>query len=129
MNSSKYEYEKKVFVVNEWINLKEKNVFIFSGLDKLDTKKFNDKQTKSVTNINHFIYETDTIETIRYKIAKMCMKNENVKDIYMWGTCSISSEERILFVQSLFKNQIKLEKAGKKKKTKKKRLEKEGSIV
>lgn len=90
-------YEKKVFVLNEWITPKDKNEFVFSG-------------GLSGSNIEHFIYDTDTIETVRYKIAKFCLKNENVKDIYMWAKCGITNDDKILFAQNLFKNDIKLSK-------------------
>jgi hypothetical protein len=104
MNSTKYQYEKRVFFLNEWITSKEKNEFVFSGIDKDDTSN------KSVINVGQLVYDTDTVETLRYKIAKFCLKNENVKDIYMWVKCSLTNDEIIIFTQNLFKTDIKLSK-------------------
>ncbi|QOI90293.1 hypothetical protein QKU58_gp038 [Pyramimonas orientalis virus] len=111
MNLKTLHYEKKVFVMNEWITPKHKNVYIFSGSKTLDVNKFKDKQTNNITNISSFIYDTDTIETIRYKIATMCIKNKNVKDLYMWSKCEVKQDDIVTFAQNLFKNNIKLDKA------------------
>ena len=101
---------KKNYVLNEWISPLKKNVYIFAGEDKIDKTEYMDKKTNNVVIINQYIYDTDTIETVRYKISHYCLKNKNVTDLYMWADCEMNEEESILFKQSLFKTNVKLTK-------------------
>lgn len=101
---------KKIYVLNEWISKSKKNVFIFAGEEKVDKTDYSDSKTNDITVINQYIYDTDTIETIRYKIAHYCLKNKDVKPLYLWADCEMNDEERILFKQSLFKTNVKLTK-------------------
>ena len=101
---------KNIYVLNEWISQSKKNVYIFAGEDKIDKTEYTDKNTNDVVIIDQNIYDTDTIETVRYKIAHYCLKNKNVTKLYMWADCAMNEEERILFKQSLFKTNVKLTK-------------------
>lgn len=90
------------------------NSFVFIGKEHTDdlktelSKKY--KLTKNVTFVEHLIYKTDTIETLHYKIASHCLNINNIKDIHLWGKCKINEDEQELFIQDLFKNELKLEK-------------------
>jgi len=102
---------KKIYVLNEWISQFKKNVYIFSGDDKeVNVTDYSDSKTNKVVIIDQYIFETDTIETIRYKIAHYCLKNKDVKTLYLWANCDMNNEERVLFKQSLFKTNVKLTK-------------------
>jgi len=101
---------KKIYVLNEWISQSKKNVFIFAGEEKVNKTDYSDSKTNDITIIDQYVYDTDTIETVRYKIAHYCLKNKNVKTLYLWADCDINNEERILFKQSLFKTNVKLTK-------------------
>jgi hypothetical protein len=109
MDYSKY-HKRSAFVLNEWITPKKKNVYVFSGKDTFDLKEYEDSQTVRITNISKFVYETDTIETLKYKIVNYCVKTENIKDLYLWADCESNDEDKILFAHNLFKTEIKLSK-------------------
>lgn len=108
MEYSKY-HEKNVFVLNEWITSKKKNVYVFSGKNTIDLKEYKDSRTEHISNVSEYIYETDTIETLKYKIASG-LKSKNIKDLYLWAECKLNEEDRIIFAQNLYKNEIKLSK-------------------
>lgn len=111
MEYSKY-HGKNIFVLNEWITPKKKNVFVFSGSsnDEFDVSPYNDSNTVSITNIPVFVYRTDTIEIIKYKIANLCLKNQNIKELYLWAVFDLTEEDRYVFAQNLFRTEIKLSK-------------------
>ena len=101
-------YDKNIYVLNHWIQLDIKDVYIFNGSNKVDKEDYKDKHTRIIYEINEYIYGTDTMETIRYKIAKFCMKNKNIKDIYLWGSCEFNENDKYNFLNNLYKKQLKL---------------------
>ena len=116
------------FVIYEWLNSREKNVYMFIGDSDgsaADTralkKKYSDiKSVQNVWTVKDSIHITDTMETIRYKIANhRCEGEKNQRDcktdtlnsMYMWVKSHFSSEDMLLFAQNVFKNEIKLKKS------------------
>lgn len=104
------------FVIHQWDpkgNIVHSYVFIGKNYtDSLKTelsKKF--KLSKNVTFIEHLIYKTDTIETLHYKIASHCLNTNNITDMHLWAKCEINEDEQELFIQDLFKNELKLGKS------------------
>lgn len=111
MNYSKEIYEKQTYILTEWIDRLSKHVYIFAGKDNPtvdETQYKTDKYVKSVKVVPERIYPTDSIETIKYKIAMFCLNDKYIDDIYMWTKCVLNDDNRALFKQNLFKNNVKL---------------------
>lgn len=102
---------KQIFYIQEWSYDGSKgNLYIFRGDEKL--KEFeSEKNLKEKVYIEELIYKTDTVESLHYKIAKYCLKSNNIENIYLWTNVSIDEEESEQFVQDIFKNELKLKKS------------------
>lgn len=111
------------FTIYEWINDKERNAYVFIGNNDseqtsrdIKRKYENMASVKKIHIINDAIHNTDTIETIRYKIAhhycdtKNDCKQNKLANMYMWIKSYFSTEDKQLFVQNVFKHDIKLKK-------------------
>tara|TARA_B110000238_G_scaffold44593_1_gene48121 strand:+ start:7205 stop:12388 length:5184 start_codon:yes stop_codon:yes gene_type:complete len=121
-----------IFKVIYWINKKEKHTYLFVGntyknlIKKLQDNKITDEDIKtlkqhfenytlldtslkdeSVKLIHEYIFEDDTIYTIKNKIAYH-IKNINFDHIYLWGLQKINNYELIDILTNIFNSDDKL---------------------
>lgn len=119
-----FENYKQPFYVCEWGSNNGRKqsiqkVYAFIGtITYIDDKTISASIGKKITNddvvyiSDDMIYNTDTIETIHYKIAKYCKKSPKaVSDIYLWSESFCDDDDKLIFVNNLFKNELKLKKS------------------
>lgn len=97
------------FTVYDWRTPKDKRAFVFEGVDK-EASGLEGTGDSAHTRVANTIYSTDTVETIRYKIAHHCSESKKEMPVHMWIESVFSREDRLLFAQNVFKNEVKLEK-------------------
>ena len=104
---------KQPFFIQQWShNGSKENLYIFRGKthdEKEDYSKISN--SNNIVLIDESIYVTDTIESLHYKIAKFCLQSKNIQDIYFWTNVPVSDEDIEIFVQNLYKNELKLKKS------------------
>ena len=94
-----------------------KKAYVFVGNENLGDDKLRSLVSKKVPmedieRVADSIYYTDTTETIHYKIAKKCFKSpSSVDDMYLWGEATYNDDEARLFIQNLYKNELKLKRS------------------
>ena len=95
----------KVYIFNHWINVKEKNIYVFVGKNgtTLKEKEFKDNKTNNVTFINEFINEIDTIHTIKNKIKMYINNDYDYDDLYLWCLKKVTLSDINIFVRKVFK--------------------------
>lgn len=102
-------FENRLFVLNHWIAPNLKDVYVMHGsIENLDKSDYQDSKTRDVHFVQEYVHLTDTIETVKYKIAKYCLKNKDIKNLYMWSKCIMTTNDKYNFLINLFKKEIKL---------------------
>lgn len=102
-------HEKKTFFVKQWLSDNEYNLYIFAGDDNnIVEEKYKSKNVNKIIIIKDTIYETDSVEAIKYKISSNCFNKSDIENLYMWVKCNLTNDDKKQFAMNLFKNEIKL---------------------
>ena len=91
-------YESNDFVIKQWDKGQIVNTFHFTKTSSSNTKH----------RIDEIIYMSDTLTLIKCKIASHCLNTKNIENIYIWGESYFNEDDKIHFLNNVFKKEVKL---------------------
>lgn len=94
-----------VFKLQYWKTSTNYAVYVFRG--DLSTFVYSDPKADDIIYVDEFIFLSDTIDTIKYKIVMNC--GITSQSFYMWGETMMSQEYLKVFSSNLFVDNIKLD--------------------
>ena len=99
------------FTVYVWRAPNTKRAFVFDGAASTGSSVSKTDSSESTVRVDDTVHSTDTVDALRYKIARHCSESGKELPAYMWAESAFGLEERLLFAQSVFKNEVKVKKA------------------
>ena len=97
-----------MYIIKKWLGANKNNVYIFHGnedVDKIESESlYKDNFTNKVVFVPESIFISDTLLSVKRKIAQFCSKNIDVDSIYMWGLIDTNEDEMKSFWLDVFKS-------------------------